>query len=126
MESMRGVGALIGRILLSLIFVLDGIEKITRFSGTAGFMEHTGISSSIAPALLAITIVIVLIGGLMVLLGYYASVGAIIIFLWMIPVTFIFHFETGQMIHVMKNLSIMGGLLFVAANGPDGMSINGR
>ncbi|HVA68604.1 MAG TPA: DoxX family protein [Candidatus Binataceae bacterium] len=126
MESMRGVGALLGRILLSAIFVLAGFQKIGHFAGTAGYMAHAGISASIAPALLAISIVVELGGGLLVLLGFYASAAAMIIFLWLIPVTYIFHIETGQMIQVMKNLSMMGGLLLVAANGPGGMSINRR
>ena len=117
---------LFGRILLALIFVLSGLSKISGFDGTAAYMAAHGLPMT--RVLLVLTIVIELGSGLMLLLGWRARVAATALFLFLIPTTLIFHaFWTGnpgdamatqnQMIHFMKNLSIMGGMLYVIAYG---------
>jgi putative oxidoreductase len=115
--------ALVGRILLALIFILSGYEKLTGFTGTAAYMASKGLP--FAGVLAALSIAVELGGGLAIAFGWKAREAAALIFLWMIPVTLIFHNPLGlepalaqeQMIHLLKNLSIMGGLLGLFAFG---------
>jgi putative oxidoreductase len=116
-------GPLAGRVLLSLLFLMSGFGKITGFAGTAGYMASKGLP--MVEVLLAITIVIELAGALMIISGFKARLGAAALFLWMIPVTFLFHNywampadqQMIQQIMFMKNLAIMGGLLIVMGLG---------
>jgi putative oxidoreductase len=123
-------GPLVGRILLSLIFLISGIGKIGGFAGTAGYMASKGLP--MVEVLLAITIVIEVGAALMIIAGYKARLGAAALLLWMIPVTFIFHNywampadqQMIQQIMFMKNLGLMGGMLYIMAFGSGPMSVD--
>lgn len=123
-------GPLLGRILLAIIFLMSGIGKIGGFAGTAGYMASKGLP--MVEVLLAITIVIEIGGALMLILGWKARLGAAALFLWMIPVTFMFHNfwaippadQQMQMIMFMKNLGLMGGMLYIMAFGSGPMSVD--
>lgn len=122
-------GTLLGRVFLSLIFVISGFTKIRGFAATAGYMAGKGLP--MVDVLLVLTILIELGGGLMVLLGWKARWGALAIFLFVIPVTLVFHpfwaAEPDQMqmqfINFMKNLAIMGGMLYIVAFGAGPLSL---
>lgn len=123
-------GPLVGRILLSAIFLISGIGKIGGFAGTAGYMASKGIP--MVDVLLAITIVIEIGAALMIIGGFKARLGATALFLWMLPVTFMFHNywampadqQMIQQIMFMKNLGLMGGMLYIMAFGSGPMSID--
>jgi len=123
-------GPLVGRILLSAIFLISGIGKIGGFAGTAGYMASKGIP--MVDVLLAITIVIEIGAALMIIGGFKARLGATALFLWMLPVTFLFHNywampadqQMIQQIMFMKNLGLMGGMLYIMAFGSGPMSID--
>jgi len=123
-------GPLVGRILLSAIFLMSGIGKIGGFAGTAGYMASKGIP--MVDVLLAITIVIEIGAALMIIGGFKARLGATALFLWMLPVTFMFHNywampadqQMIQQIMFMKNLGLMGGMLYIMAFGSGPMSID--
>jgi putative oxidoreductase len=123
-------GPLLGRILIAQIFLMSGFSKIGGFAGTAGYMASKGLP--MVDVLLAITILIELGGGLMILAGFKARFGAMALFLWMIPVTLLFHNfwavpadqQQIQVIMFMKNLAIMGGMLYIMAFGSGPMSID--
>ena len=129
-DTIENFGPLLGRILIALIFLLSGFGKITGFAGTAGYMASKGVP--MVDVLLAITIVIELGGALLIIAGFKARLAAVALFLWMIPVTFIFHnFWAApadqamiQQIMFMKNLSIMGAMLYIAAFGSGPMSVD--
>ena len=122
--------ALAGRILLAAIFVMSGYGKIGSFATTAGYMASKGVP--MASVLLVPTIIIELGGSLMLIFGYRARLAAIVLFLFLIPVTLMFHnFWAAaaadvqmQTINFMKNLGIMGGMLMVAAFGPGRLSLD--
>lgn len=124
--------ALVGRILLALIFIISGYGKITGYAGTAGYMASKGLP--LVPLLLPLTILVELGGGLLIALGWKARWAAAVIFLFLIPVTLVFHNPAGldaaaaqgQMIHLLKNLSIMGGMLGLFAFGPGGYSLDAK
>jgi putative oxidoreductase len=111
--------ALIGRVLLGLMFLVSGIHKIGDPHGTQQYMIMMGMTWM--TTLFYIGAVAVEVGGsLSLLLGYRARAVGWLLFLFMIPTTLIFHTNFGdpnQMIHFLKNVSIMGGLLYVARYG---------
>jgi len=127
MDSLNKLGALVGRILMGLIFVLPGFMKLTHLARTVAMMEKmAGMSTMVYPQALAAA-VIELVGGLLLMMGFRARAVALILFLYLIPVTILFHIiPGGQMnqINTMKNLAIMGGLLIVATQGPGGFSMD--
>lgn len=118
--------ALAGRILLALIFIKAGWGKIGGFEGTAGYMASKGLP--LVPVLLVLTILVELGGGLLLAAGYKARWAALVLFLFLIPVTFIFHpyGDPAQVNAFMKNVAIMGGMLMVLAFGPGAYSLDKR
>lgn len=108
-----------GRAFLGALFFISGVNKILHFSQVAEWMAGSGLPA--ANALLAVTIAIEVIGGLMLITGYMSRLAAIVIALFLIPVTIVFHafwsadaagFQ-GQLNHFLKNLAILGGMLLV-------------
>jgi len=126
---MKNLLALLGRIAFSAIFIMAGISKIMDFSQTAALMASNGLPYS--QILLILAIIVELGGGLMILTGWKAKWGAFLLFLFVIPVTFVFHsfwnyepeMAINQMQHFLKNLSIIGGTLYIIAFGPGRFSL---
>lgn len=114
---------LVGRLLFSFIFILAGLGKVMNFATTAQGMAANGVPLS--EVMLVIAIIMELGGGLMVLLGFKARLGALLIFLFILPVTLMFHafwsFEgamaVNHMQHLLKNVALMGGALFLMSSG---------
>jgi putative oxidoreductase len=129
---MQNFTALAGRTLLAVLFVVSGFGKITGFAGTAAYMASKGMP--MPEVLLVGAIVVELLGGLIIVAGWKSRWAALAIFLFLIPATLIFHNPAGlagqeaqtQMIHLMKNVSIMGGMLLLAAFGPGAWSVDRR
>lgn len=121
----------IGRFLLALIFVFSGWGKIAGFAGTVSYMAAKGMPWP--QVLLPGAILIEFGGGLALMLGWKARWAALAIFLFCIPTTLIFHDfwalppeqAQTQMINFLKNLALMGGLLYVVAFGPGALSVDG-
>ena len=128
--NLQHTAALAGRILLALIFIISGWGKITAFAGTAGFIASKGMP--MPEVMAAGAIAVEFLGGLALLAGFKARWAALVIFLFLIPTTLIFHNPSGlagqeaqgQMINLMKNLAIMGGMLMVFAFGAGKYSID--
>ena len=129
-ETIHKLAPLVGRIFLASIFLMSGVGKIGGFAGTAGYMVSKGIP--MAEVLLAITVAIEIGAALMLILGWKAKIGAALLFAWMIPVTFLFHNfwavppadQQMQTIMFMKNLGLMGGMLYIMAFGAGPMSVD--
>lgn len=129
-ETCQSLAALTGRIFLSAIFLFSAFGKITDWSSFAHQMDQKGMP--LVPLFLAGAVVFEIVGGLSVLLGFYGRVGAVLLIIFLIPTTLIFHNfwaaeaaqQQNQMIHFLKNVAIMGGLFMVAALGTDGLSID--
>jgi putative oxidoreductase len=130
--TLQNFAALAGRTLLAVIFVVSGFGKITSFAGTAAYMGSKGMP--MPEVLLVGAIVVEFLGGLMIVAGWKARWAALAVFLFLIPTTLIFHNPAGlagqeaqaQMINLMKNVSIMGGMLLLAAFGPGAWSVDRR
>lgn len=129
-DTVEKFGPLAGRILIALIFLLSGFGKITGYAGTAGYMASKGVP--MVDLLLPITILIEFGGALMIVAGYKARLAALALFLWMIPVTIMFHNfwavpadqQMIQQIMFLKNISIMGAMLYIMAFGSGPLSVD--
>lgn len=123
----------VSRFLLALIFILSGFSKITSFSQNVGYAASQGLP---LPQIgVAAALAVELIGGLALLAGFYTRSAAIALFLYLIPTTLVFHVQNlgapgqeGQMqlIQMLKNLAIMGGLLKMAIDGAGAFSLDER
>jgi putative oxidoreductase len=110
---------LIGRVLLGLIFLVSAINKIADPQGTQQYMTLMGMTWLTTLFYIG-AVAVELAGSLSLLLGYRVKAGGWLLFLFMIPTTVIFHTnfaDPNQIIHFLKNLSIMGGLLYAARYG---------
>jgi putative oxidoreductase len=130
--ALANAAALIGRILLAVIFIKAGWGKIEGFEGTAKYMASKELP--MVQVLLVLTILIELGGGILLAIGYKARWAALVIALFLVPVTFIFHPFWGipaeqvmnQTNHFFKNVAIVGGMLMVFAFGPGAYSVDKR
>ena len=116
---------LTGRILISSIFIMAGINKINGYAGTQGYMESMGVPG----ALLPLVILLELGGGVAVLLGWQTRLAAFLLAGFTVLSALIFHANFGdqmQSILFMKNLAMAGGLLFLVAGGRHDWSIDAR
>jgi putative oxidoreductase len=112
----------LGRFLIASIFLISGVRKALAFSGTAQFMKSKGLPS--AEILLAATIALELIGSLMIIFNRSAAPAAILLAGFCLLSGAIFHNfwaadaaqYQSQLNHFLKNVSLAGGLLFVAGS----------
>ena len=130
-QAFRGPLTVLGRLLLCTIFLLAAVgNKIPHFGEVARVMESVGIPAP--ELLLAGAIVFLLLGSLSVIAGYKARIGAVLLLTFLILASYYFHpfwklegqAQQEQMIHFMKNLSMMGAMLFIVANGSGPMSLD--
>jgi putative oxidoreductase len=125
MEWLKAFPMLIGRILLVLIFLQSGIGKIENFGGMAQYMASYGMPYT--NFFLVGAIFFELVGSATVILGYFARFGALLLLIFLIPTTLIFHSNFSdqvQMIMFMKNVSMLGGCLIVLASGAGRFSLD--
>ena len=116
---------LVGRILLAHIFLLAGINNITGYSGTQGYMEGMGVPGMLLPLVILLEIG----GALALIVGWQTRWAAYALALFSIVAALIFHSnlsEQIQMILFMKNWALAGGLLVLAANGAGAFSLEQR
>jgi putative oxidoreductase len=116
---------LIGRILLSIIFIQSGWSKIFGYAGTVEHMNAAGVPG----ALLPLVILTELGGGLLVLIGLWTRYAAIALAGFCVLAAWFFHYhpgDMGQMISFMKNITIAGGFLVLAGSGPGAFALDNR
>jgi putative oxidoreductase len=126
-------GPLAARVLVSQIFLLSGVMKLIDPAGTQQQMAEKGMLW--VPLFFVGAVAFELAGGLSLLLGYKARLGALALFLFLIPVTLVFHSfwtyadpkeQKLNMIMFMHNLTLMGGLLLFMTFGPGPRSLDHR
>jgi putative oxidoreductase len=130
MNPTKDVAALLGRMLLALIFVVSGFGKIADFAGTAGYIASKGLPLPEVGVVLAI--VVELGGGLMLVFGWKARWAALALAVFTIFASIFFHnfwTMTGEevltnQIMFFKNLAMIGGMLMVWAFGPGRYSVD--
>ena len=128
----RPTWMLVGRVLMSVIFLQSGFTKLTHTAAIVPYMESVGIPSAYAVAIIAGLAEVC--GGLAILFGFLTRIGALGLMVYLIPVQLFFHpFWTiegaeakMQMVHFLKNLAIMSGLAMLVAHGAGRYSIDAR
>ena len=125
MDKMKDVALLAGRVLLALMFVMAGWGKIGGYAGTQGYMEAMGVPGFMLP----LVILLELGGGLAIVLGLFTRSLSVLLAGFTLMAAFIFHYQPAeqmQMLMFMKNLSVAGGFLALAAAGPGAFSLDPR
>ena len=128
-NSIKHYGPLAARILIAQLFVIAGFGKFAAFAKTTAFMANTGLP--MPEALLVLTIALELGGGILLILGWQARWIAAAFFGFTLIATYIFHpfwavepqMVRGEMNNFMKNLAIMGAMLYIMAYGPGPLSL---
>ncbi len=116
---------LAGRILLASIFLIAGLNKIGGYAGTQGYMESVGVPGGLLPLVILLEVG----GALALIVGWQTRIAAWALAGFTLLAAILFHNDFGnqmQMIMFLKNLSITGGLLIVAANGAGAFSLDAR
>ncbi len=113
---MANVFDLIGRILISALFLISAYNKIFNLDGSMSWMESFGVPSFlIFPGIAIETILPVFI-----IVGYQARIAAGILAIFCLTTAFLFHFDfsnQSQLISFLKNIGLAGGFMFIVANG---------
>jgi putative oxidoreductase len=126
-----GYSALIGRILFAAMFVMAGFGHFS--SQEIAFAAAQGVP--LASIVVPIAGIMALLGGLSIALGYRARFGAVLIILFLIPVTLMMHnfwaatdpfVAQDQMAHFLKNVSMLGGALLIFHFGSGPFSLDAR
>ena len=120
---MTNILDLIGRVFISLIFLLSGFSKISNYEGTVDWMESLGV-----PGIFLIpAIVLEIIVPIFIIIGYKVKISATLLSLFCVATAFIFHNDfSNQMefISFMKNIGLAGGFLFLVVNGAKDFSLD--
>ena len=120
---MTNILDLIGRVFISLIFLLSGFSKISNYEGTVGWME----SLDVPGILLMPAIGLEIIAPIFIIIGYKVKISATLLSLFCVATAFIFHNDfSNQMefISFMKNIGLAGGFLFLVVNGAKDFSLD--
>ena len=120
---MANIFDLVGRIFISLVFLLSGYNKIFNYDNTITWMEGFGIPGF----LLWPAIVLEIHLSIFIIIGYRTKISALILGAFCIATALLFHLDfTNQMqtIALLKNFGLAGGFLFIAVNGPKEWAID--
>ena len=123
MEQIQKLIAPAGRLLLSLMFILAGYNKMGGYAGTQGYMEAMGVPGGLLP----LVIILELLGGLVLLVGWNTRIIAFLLAGFTLLANLMFHNNLAdqmQYLLFMKNLSIAGGLLMLTALGGGAYSVD--
>ena len=120
---MTNILDLVARILISALFLLNGVFKISNYDGTVGWMEGFGI-----PGILIIpAIILEIVGPILIILGYKAKIAAGLLCLFCIATAVIFHNDFSDQMQLgsfLKNIALAGGFLFILINGTKDFSLD--
>ncbi|RDE07989.1 DoxX family protein [Pelagibacterium lacus] len=125
MTSLQTYLPIAGRILMAIIFFMSGISKITDPGMNVGYMEAFGVPG----ILLWPTIIVEIAGAVMLIVGFQVRWAAAALAAFTLVAGVIFHTDFGnpaELINFMKNLAIIGGLLYVVAYGAGAFSMDQR
>ncbi len=113
---------LAARVCLCLIFLKAGISHISGYSSTVEMMSNNGLP--IPDILLIFTIIFQILGGLSLLLGYKVKIGSLLLIIFLIPASIVFHNPASDLNGFLKNIGLIGGLLMVMYAGAGALSID--
>ena len=123
MSHIQTISAPVGRILIALMFLIAGINKIPAYSGTQNYMDSMGVPGALLPLVISLEI----IGGLAIIIGWQSRIVAFALAGFCILSAILFHSnltDQNDMILFMKNIAIAGGFLFIVAHGPGAFALD--
>jgi putative oxidoreductase len=128
--ALTSTAALIGRILLALMFVVAGVGKIGGFDGTVGYIASKGLPLPVVLA--AGTVALEIVAGVALIVGYKVRWAALALAAFTLLATVIFHAywampaeqQMVQQLMFLKNIAVTGGLLMVFALGAGRYSLD--
>ena len=146
-NPLQGIGTVLGRVMLALIFLMSALgNKIPKFNDVVGYMASEGVP--VPQVMLVGAIVFLIAGSLSIILGFKARIGAGLLLVFLVLATYFFHdFWTWpedakwvlslnsdvqmpvlqiEMISFMKNMALMGAMLFIMSNGSGPWSLDNR
>ncbi len=127
---MKDIAELLARIWIAFVFIYEALDALVFFNKTKATMTAYGIIWQ-QDLILKITIFILLVGGILVLIGYFASFGATLLLLYWLPMTLIVYsfwddpieLKRLHALYFMRNLALCGGLLLLISHGAGKYSI---
>lgn len=125
MYTQHKLADLTGRVLISAMFLQAGLGKIAGFAGTQGYMEAMGVPGFLLPLVIALEV----LGALAIIVGYRTRLAAILLAGFTLLAGALFHWAPGDQMQgllFMKNVSIAGGFLLLAAHGAGEWSLDAR
>ena len=125
MKILEKYVSLMGRILISLIFLIAGMNKIMAYAGTQAYMQAMGVPGFLLPLVIALEI----IGALAIIVGYKTKLTAFLLAGFTILSALLFHLnfaDQTQSALFMKNIAIAGGFLFLVVNGAGQLSLDNK
>ncbi len=133
-NPVQDIGTVLGRIMIATIFLMSAVgNKIPNFNKVAGYMASENVP--MPQVMLDGAIVFLIAGSLSIIVGFKARIGAALLLVFLVLATYFFHdfwtFENAQakqdqMIQFMKNLALMGTMVFLMTNGSGRMSLDNR
>lgn len=118
------------RLLIAPIFLASGVLKMTNWEFFLGYTESTGLP--FASVALGVSVVVELVAGTMLIVGYRSRLASLVLALYLVPTTFVFHqfwavepaqFST-ELLNFAKNLAVVGGLVSVVGVGSGSVSVD--
>lgn len=123
MNTIQNLADLLGRVLISLIFLLAGLQKIGGYEATQSYMAAMGVTGAVLPLVIALEVA----GAIAIILGYRTRAVAFLLAGFSVVSALIFHRALGdstQFIMFMKNVAIAGGFLFLVTRGAGDWSLD--
>lgn len=137
MNVIKGLLSLLGRVMIAAIFLMSAVAgKIPNLNGTVEKMAAEGVPSP--TILLWGAIAFLILGSLSIVLGYKGRLGALMLLIFLAAATYYFHdfwklpvdadpgVKQGEVIAFMKNVALMGTMVFLLANGTGPWSLDNR
>jgi putative oxidoreductase len=125
MNKLQILSAPIGRVLLAMIFIMSGLNKIGTYAATQGYMEAMGVPGAILPLVIALEV----LGGIALVIGFQARLAAFGLAGFSLLSAVLFHANFAdqmQMMMFMKNITIAGGFLMIVAHGAGAYALDNR
>ena len=122
---MTNIFDLLARILISALFLINGIFKITNYDGTLDWIEGYGMPG----VLLIPAIILEILGPILIIIGYQTKITAAFLSLFCLLTAIIFHNEFSnqmQLTSFLKNIALAGGFLFLVINGSKKFSLDNK
>ena len=122
---MTNIFDLLARILISALFLINGIFKITNYDGALDWMEGYGVPG----VLLIPAIILEILGPILIIIGYQTKITAALLSLFCLATAVIFHNDFSnqmQLTSFLKNIAIAGGFLFLVINGSKKFSLDNK